>query len=972
MGSIADRFNWASGGIEITKPATDEKYQEDESKSYLDTKAGVRRVRDPEYWGAPYDSPITPGMRAAHREGGAAAVRKLLRGASKPPAGRTGGSGKRVADKPQTGTHGRSKPKAADRARTIERLWGENMDNSLDVRRKNVARGSNEYKIEYATNAEVTKARVTAIERSRATPKPDKGTISRNKWIIKEFGGPGTGGGDIRGDAYQRSQRSWDVYVAFGGIDSKGRDKGYVPCLGCGVKMSWHDDPEYTSYPKFEHDKIITTGDGGSYNSQNVVPMCAGCNNQRGTKKFWEAPQLRPAKPRWYTPTFQNEVARTRANKNAKYQRPKTESATTPMPVPPGKVRIRKESKGMVDRIESFWQVTDSDKRTGTASNGDRIRAQLWNFDGRHNDVDAGVFPPDVDDPSRVVVGRLVMETVQSIFGTYERCSVVEDDGSIEWIERGTIEQVAGAPDYEDDSAFTEDSNAGGGGGGGRGSNKEQRLVDFQTKGGVRRVRSAAGVARYGLPIGSVIVADRVDAARAPSKKRSSAYRHLSSTTPVASDFAKPTMTQKKRFEEVLGKQRMEFLKADRVRAPIRMGNSEQVLLARKDGLWYAKWRLGNETAYADTSFYAETADEALEVIAGLSGRYHDRRTKKSGDYDKDGRWRPNRSKRDVDALVAKWEGIRGVDWSYEDDDTSDDESARLALVNKEANELGYKWDRGNSIYEQDHRDPTALWAKEFINSLMRYHENEYPGFGSLHDSFLSNGNAAGPFAVAWNGTVMGERQHTVIGLNPRYFGEDADGGRLQGLFDSADRDKTDLPWHAVDYRKLQKETGWDDEQTVTAAVVTHELGHTVGNILQNRLWSNGVYHGSNVEDPNATVGNVFREELYDLLFEYGVMKKDVGTNYSLGNVYLNDRQFPDAEYFDRQALMEQLSHYGSYNMAEMFAETWAAYQLDSDPTQFVMDLGALMEDALQMFLSEETGERANYSIKGNLKGYIS
>lgn len=472
--SVAERFNWAGSGIEITKPADDEMYTPDDgTKSYENMETKTRHVRDASFWGAPYGTPITAGMRAAHREGGASAVRKLMKGGKQgrktPSKATTKPRGSRVAETPKTVTQGRTAPKAADRARGIERLWGEDADNSFDVRRKNVARGAHEYKIEYASKSEVTKARVTAIERARSAPQPDKPTIARNKWIIKEFGGPGTGAGDIRGDAFQRSQRSWDVYVAFGGVDANGKDRGYVPCLGCGVKMSWHDDPKFTSYPKFEHDKIITTGDGGSYNTQNVVPMCAGCNNQRGNKKFWEAPVFKPAKPKWYTPNFQNEVQRTRPNKNAKFKRPKSESAPIPMPVPPGKVRIRKESKGMLDRLESFWSVTDADKRTGDASNGDRVRAQLWNFDGRHDDVDAGVFPPDVDDPTVVVVGRLVMETVDSAFGSYERYSVVEDDGSIQWVEQDTIEQVAGAPDYDDETAFAEDTNSGGGGGGSRG-----------------------------------------------------------------------------------------------------------------------------------------------------------------------------------------------------------------------------------------------------------------------------------------------------------------------------------------------------------------------------------------------------------------------------------------------------------------------------------------------------------------------
>lgn len=78
--------------------------------------------------------------------------------------------------------------------------------------------------------------------------------------------------------------------------------------------------------------------------------------------------------------------------------------------------------------------------RNSDPVSGDRVRAHLWNFDGRHNDVAAGIFPPDVDDPNRIVVGSLYIESVDSAFGTYERQSVVEDDGHVVWVEEDTVE----------------------------------------------------------------------------------------------------------------------------------------------------------------------------------------------------------------------------------------------------------------------------------------------------------------------------------------------------------------------------------------------------------------------------------------------------------------------------------------------------------------------------------------------------
>ncbi|WP_448221194.1 hypothetical protein [Gordonia iterans] len=73
---------------------------------------------------------------------------------------------------------------------------------------------------------------------------------------------------------------------------------------------------------------------------------------------------------------------------------------------------------------------------------GARVRAHLWNFDGRHTDVAGGVYPPDVADPLRVVVGELRIEEVDSVFGAYTRFSVIEDTGHINWVEEDTVEQI--------------------------------------------------------------------------------------------------------------------------------------------------------------------------------------------------------------------------------------------------------------------------------------------------------------------------------------------------------------------------------------------------------------------------------------------------------------------------------------------------------------------------------------------------
>ena len=87
------------------------------------------------------------------------------------------------------------------------------------------------------------------------------------------------------------------------------------------------------------------------------------------------------------------------------------------------------------------WAIDDdgnpvTPRRLG--SNG-RVRARLWNFDGRHNDS-PGVVPLGVDDRDRVVEGELFIEDVNTPFVEVQFL-VAEDDGQLTLVEEDTIER---------------------------------------------------------------------------------------------------------------------------------------------------------------------------------------------------------------------------------------------------------------------------------------------------------------------------------------------------------------------------------------------------------------------------------------------------------------------------------------------------------------------------------------------------
>lgn len=320
------------------------------------------------------------------------------------------------------------------------RAWGPE-ERSTAARRANVA--GREYSIGHVSKKELAKARAIAIKRAKAAPKPSEWDIKDNKRIIKS-GGPGGKGADgqslndnLRGNIYQRSANSWAIFNAFGGVDPKtGEEKDYIPCVGCGLKTTWHDDENYSNYPKFEQDKIITGRDGGQYNPQNLIPCCAGCNNQRGDANLWDSPAFYDAKPSWYTSAFTRMVEATktppaswRRNLAKGQGRPSKEVPDWYMPVPPGKSR---ESKSrLLAGIENKAIPKKEPLNAYTA--GDRVQARLFNWDGSSPNAEVP------ENPEQLVVGVLVVDEVDSAFGTYMRYLVVLDGGAIRFVDVNSI-----------------------------------------------------------------------------------------------------------------------------------------------------------------------------------------------------------------------------------------------------------------------------------------------------------------------------------------------------------------------------------------------------------------------------------------------------------------------------------------------------------------------------------------------------
>ena len=490
-----------------------------------DMELKVRHVRTPEgarYYGLPIGSPITADAirKSRKKRGRKAPTKKPSRAKGKAPQKTTGKSkaqgsvgtkpGKKTPDKPASAAQkqraasspvarraqqaqetakkrktqesvannvatAQKKPTRTDTALRAERILKDQQsshirrnvrypeawpgENAVQARRANVA--NREYTYEYASKAEIEKARRIAIERSRTlTPKPEKIVIADNKYIMKQ-GGPGgknkLGKGEndnLRGNNVQRSLNSWNVYLAFGGVNARGVDKGYVPCVGCGLKMSWHDDESMTAFPKFEQDKIITTADGGSYIPQNLIPQCAGCNNARLDKNLWDSPVFKGSKPKWYNAAFVAEVKRTRPKKANKARfRPAKDVAPIPMPIPPGKGKAPSAKRPTVKSLmfdalllslkaqdEDYQPTGDTEEQAqelmsrmssqhdGPLDNideGDLVKGFVLNYDGSIEHME----PAEPELRDEAIIGRYFPEEVDSAWGPYTRHAIIKENG---------------------------------------------------------------------------------------------------------------------------------------------------------------------------------------------------------------------------------------------------------------------------------------------------------------------------------------------------------------------------------------------------------------------------------------------------------------------------------------------------------------------------------------------------------------
>lgn len=393
--------------------------------------------------------------------------------------------------------------------------------------------------------------------------------------------------------------------------------------------------------------------------------------------------------------------------------------------------------------------------------------------------------------------------------------------------------------------------------------------------------------------------------------------------------------------------------------------------------------------------FLAETPEEAFEAAARAVVLSRKRMTEVGDDYDEEGMWPVNRKARDYDGVVESWSGVRGWDYTVDEDDEIDfsDRNARYKLARKDANEMGFTWATADQWKKGDgSNQPIPVEVMESVNSLMRAHDDRYPGLANM----FSKIGLVRTDATAYNGgenDAYGLIYHTtnVMGMSETAFGDTykAKNGNAHHMTGRAS-----LPTWNVSYGNdnLHERLGDDSltpQQVVAIQVMTHEIGHSVGYILQGRSWDvldgkhTSAVHSMQTDKAKDSVTNFHRTRMLEILQEYGMFdpkkaeatlkKKIKAGEYPYARYDLKDPKqrkealdrlqqdhmhigsdgFGKDDPYNRQAISEHLSEYAATNVSEIMAETWAAYHLQEEPGDFVREMGELMETALLDYLAE-------------------
>lgn len=487
-----------------------------------------------------------------------------------------------------------------------------------------------------------------------------------------------------------------------------------------------------------------------------------------------------------------------------------------------------------------------------------------------------------------------------------------------------------------------------------------ERMAELESKGLIRRVRTPEGVRKFGQPIGSVIIRDAINVNPKKRYRRASTaskLRRRSKEKTRTGSWANPEPPKRKYPQEIAWRPPTEL-------GIVRGSASDHDVTIYPKSVVDDKWQVVIYEAGRSESkaTFWLPGDNIDEVKASAQKTYSDWEAKQPKMKIK-----PKRTPREVESFWDAYEGIYGLDWQNEGDDIDldkfdNDPLYREFLAHSESADIGVgvmTFARRSGSKGDLRMDPNV---HEGINALARVYEEWYPGLITDHiPNFRIESEGSSMGAIAFN-QHLAPSHATIIGLAENYFAEE-DGNRdpLKHL-EFVKRESMASGWHSPEgVEVIAKEMGVEPWQVAMYATIHHEVGHTINRMIFGEMSAQGIDQLWYREEYAERVGAIFVK--YGIFEDEGdngfdaMMRQESHDIFTAGNAGKSPYSVW-SQTVNKTALRAHLSEYGSSSLHEFGAEVWSSYVVDPRPTEFVQEVGEVMEEMMTLWMEENREAR--------------
>jgi hypothetical protein len=338
---------------------------------------------------------------------------------------------------------------------------------------------------------------------------------------------------------------------------------------------------------------------------------------------------------------------------------------------------------------------------------------------------------------------------------------------------------------------------------------------------------------------------------------------------------------------------------------------------------------------------------------------------------------------RQTPGFADHYSGVYGIDWT--DDGESlftediDDPAERITLAKLHAQELGIQYVHDEGTEEEIHFE-----SIELVNATMQSLSEIVYGLTSVTAIFgMDSTKPRSPFhspPLAWATPVsryeanpmryspgnigtqaywLGDgidRDHAAIGLGRMMYGDDWNEEFVKQVYWGSQGSS----WWSVNPKDVVDQTGMETWDSLLTSSLVHEVGHTVAFASYGYL--RAVYPAPDQpripeDEWQVDFQARFRESMSDILADFGVIERgEQIAPDEFSWVVAGDKDQGKEAFgvlnIDRMTILDLLSEYGSVNINELAAETWAEYMLAPRPRPFAQAFGELLHDSFEEFIA--------------------